>query len=780
MRFSHTLTFLLICCCEFSLGFSQGNVLTNHIPVREYGRDLPSAWAGGLTAPQFSEIDLNGDNVLDLFVFDRFDDQILTFVNGGTPNEVDYRFAPEFIPEFPRTMEEWVLLRDYDGDGYMDIFTAVASPNNIRVYRNTTASNGGNLSFTLAQDTVHSMYSARRPLFSPRSDIAAIDDVDGDGDLDIITFDTGGAFLEWHRNTSMETLGNLSGLEYELASVCYGHIKEATFGCTATVDMAPCAPGNKVSGHSSDLQGNEWVGSGQKNIGRDQADRNSERSFSLVGDGRDGDPRHVGSTLLSINLNGDSRKDFLVGDTDCNKVYALVDSDTGSVAHINLFIDSFPNYDIPVNVLTFPANFYLDLNNDGIKDLVSAPNRIGNVADERSVWWYENLGQDDAPFFEFQEIGFLQKDMIETGSGTVPVFFDYDQDGLLDLMVGNLGRFDTVSSYTPSLRVYRNTGTSASPAFDLIDDDYLGLSSLPQFADLSYVSPTFGDLDGDGDKDLLFGSREGEIWYFRNDGPSGGTANFVFVSDDYFNIDADLFTAPFLGDFDQDGDQDLLIGNIRGDVHYYENTGTVTNANFSFVTDSFGGIEITDNTGQTFTNGFARPIVVDYDLDGDPEVLVGTIEGPVEVYEGFSLIPGATFSFAGELFGWDYGAYSSPTTAVIDSTGNLTYITGTLRGGLHLVTATGFVSAEEAVEITQGSMRLFPNPAEDHVSVIINNFKGRPVFEVALIDGLGRVLKTDQSRGLEFSVDLNGIASGLYWLKVEGDGISDVKKILVK
>lgn len=750
MRLSHIFSLFLCCCGGFFSGFAQGNVLVNHIPVSENGRQLPSAWAGGLTTPQFSEIDLNGDNILDLFVFDRYDDQLLTFINGGTPDSVDYHYAPEYIPEFPRTMQEWVLLRDYDGDGYMDIFTAVASPNNIRVYRNTTASNGGNLSFTLAQDTVYSMYSARRPLFSPRSDIAAIDDVDGDGDLDILTFDTGGAFLEWHRNTSMETLGNLSGLEYELASICYGHIKEELFGCTAAVDLAPCAPGNKTS--------DPWN----------------------VADDRDGDPRHVGSTILSINLNGDSRKDLLIGDTDCNKMYALVDSDTGSVAHINLMLDSFPIYDVPVDVLTFPASFYLDINNDGIKDLIAAPNRIGNISDERSVWWYENLGQDDSPFFEFQGIGLIQDDMIETGSGTNPTFFDYNQDGLMDLIIGNLGHFDTVSSYTPSLQLYQNIGTASSPAFDLVDEDYLGLSSLPQYADLSYVHPTFGDLDGDGDKDLLFGSREGEIWHFRNDGPIGGTANFVFVTDDYFNITVDLLTAPFLGDFDSDGDQDLLIGNIRGDIHYYENTGSSTNAIFTFVTDSFGDIEITDNTGQVFTNGVAKPIVVDYDFDGDLEVLVGSIEGPVEVYENFSLSPGASFTYAGKLFGEDFGAYSSVTTAAIDSTANLTYVVGNFRGGLNLVTTTGFVSAEEASPEVQGNITLFPNPAQNQFSIRIDNFRGKPVFETSLMDGLGRIISTTETRGTEFTIDIQNLPSGMYWIKVQGEDASWVKKLLVQ
>lgn len=736
MRFCHTIVLLLLCCTSVLQLKGQVFQRSNAIPVLEDGRVLPAPWAGGFSAPQFSEVDLDQDGTLDLFVFDRTDGEVFPFLNQGLADSVHYIYAPEYLSAFPRNMSSWALMRDYDGDGYQDIFTAIEAPSNIRVYRNTTASNGGNLAFSVVQDTIYSIYTSRRPIFMPRTDMPAIDDVDGDGDLDILTFDSGGSLVEWHKNMSMETLGNLTGLEYERASLCYGHFKEDELTCDADVDRAPCAPGNKMPNAAPTFE--EIEGS-----------------------------RHAGSTLLSIQLNGDSRKDLLVGDVGCNTMYALYDSDTSNVAHFNAIERGFPMNDVPIDVLTFPAAFYLDVDNDGINDLITAPNVKGNMSDELGVWWHKNEGLNNNPDFKFQEIGFLQKDMIETGSGTVPTFFDFNRDGLNDLVVGNLGRFDTAGGFTPSFQLYENVGTAQAPAFELIEDDFLGLSS-PAFQDplLSYVHPTFGDLDGDGDQDLLFGSRNGEIWHYRNDGTAQNPLSFTYVTDDYFTINADLFTAPDLSDLDNDGDQDLIIGNIRGDVHYYENQGSSTAADFVFITATFGDIEITDFTGQSFTNGASRPYVLDYDNDGQVEILVGTIEGAIEVFDDFSLTPGAVFTKVADLGNFDFGAYSTVTAAVLDSTSTLTYVMGNFRGGLNLVTSTGVVGAEEERAIPQASISIFPNPAQDQVSILVEGYRGKPNFKLDVIDNLGRVVTQAKFRGFEHQLDLPALADGMYWLRL--------------
>ena len=86
---------------------------------------LALAWAGGLNSPQFSQIDLNGDGLKDLFVFERnFYGMVKTFINQGVEGEAAYRYDPFYRSGFPQ-MSNWALLADYNCDGREDLFTDV-------------------------------------------------------------------------------------------------------------------------------------------------------------------------------------------------------------------------------------------------------------------------------------------------------------------------------------------------------------------------------------------------------------------------------------------------------------------------------------------------------------------------------------------------------------------------------------------------------------------------------------------------------------------------------
>lgn len=712
---------------------SQAYVLSTAIPVTVQGDTLTAAWAGGLNSPQFSAMDLDGDSHIDLVVFDRYDETILTFLNSGLPNQVDYRYAPEYEALFPSDLVAWALLRDYNGDGHMDIFTATPSGSNIRVFRNNAANNGGQIQFVLEEDTIQTTYPPVRYLYAPRSDIPSIEDMDGDGDLDILSFDVGGSFVEFHRNTSMETLGNLSGLSYEVESICYGHFRESSSGCTATIGLAPCQSGNKLQ---------------------------NPVPTPMSG------ARHAGSTLLSLDLNGDNVNDLLVGDISCTHIYALFGSDTSAVAHFDSIETDYPFADVPVEIPYFPAAYYIDVDNDGVKDLICAPNQTGNVEDKAGVWRYKNDGANNYPLLQREEVGFLQNEMIEIGSGAIPLLFDFNADGLTDLLVAGLGRTDSAGGYHAAMHLFENTGTTAQAAFSLVDPDYLGLGSSPAFDGLDYFAPTLGDLDGDGDQDMLIGDRAGNLHHFRNDGGGSAPANFAFTTSSYFNINADLFTHPFLYDLDGDGDQDLLIGNIRGDIQYYQNIGSPTSPNFILQTGFFGGIEITDFTGQSFTNGFARPMVTDYDDDGDLEVLVGTIEGLIEVYEDFSLSPNAQFTYAGNLFNTDFGRQSCLSTGTIDSTGAPAYAIGNFRGGLNLYTFTGTVSTPKPKPEAL-SLDIFPNPTTGRLQIRIKGPGQARSYQWTIVDIFGRTILRNQFKGQETELDLSTLPAGVYTLVLQ-------------
>src|ERR1051326_6298663 len=93
-RIQHSrLLFSIFLFFPFALSAQMG--FTRQDSVRVYYNNVlqPYAWAGGVNSPQFSEIDLNQDGILDLFVFDRTGNKIITFLNLGTPNQVSYVLA---------------------------------------------------------------------------------------------------------------------------------------------------------------------------------------------------------------------------------------------------------------------------------------------------------------------------------------------------------------------------------------------------------------------------------------------------------------------------------------------------------------------------------------------------------------------------------------------------------------------------------------------------------------------------------------------------------------
>src|ERR1043166_8725794 len=98
--------FICGCLIAFlSSGISQAQSIAfrrfDSIPVIENHIPLNNPWAGGINFPLFSEIDLNGDGVHDLFMVDRVNNRVSTFINDGTPGTLAWHDAPEYISHFP-------------------------------------------------------------------------------------------------------------------------------------------------------------------------------------------------------------------------------------------------------------------------------------------------------------------------------------------------------------------------------------------------------------------------------------------------------------------------------------------------------------------------------------------------------------------------------------------------------------------------------------------------------------------------------------------------------
>ncbi|WPF87095.1 FG-GAP-like repeat-containing protein [Cyanobacterium aponinum AL20118] len=199
----------------------------------------------------------------------------------------------------------------------------------------------------------------------------------------------------------------------------------------------------------------------------------------------------------------------------------------------------------------------------------------------------------------------------DIGSYSAPSVIDLDQDGDLDLFIGN---------YEGAIDYYENTGTKNQPSFTRnTSNNPFSAIDLNGATSPGYSNPAFGDVDGDDDQDLILGSSDGKIRFYRN---NNLTFTEITGSNNPFNsIDIGDYSAPILVDIDSDSDLDLFVGSGDGLIKFYRNTGSETNPVFveENAENPFQNVDLGDR---------ASIIFADLDEDGDLDaVLTGDTNG---------------------------------------------------------------------------------------------------------------------------------------------------------
>jgi len=587
----------IILCLLFSIAFHSVFAQFyfqrfDGVPVTQENGPVSFPWAGGINHPQFSNIDLNMDGRNDLYVFDKSGDKTVCFT---TDAQDQLQLAPNYREmfvnrhsTFTSRMHDWVLLRDFNADGKMDVFTY--SNGGLAVYRND--GNSDTLIFTLMTKKLLSDYgSGIINIYVSPTDLPAIMDVDGDSDMDLVTFSLFGTSAEYHENQSMELYGIPDSLAMQLATPCWGDFEEDPSTVSASLNVS-CKGGTQPNSNSPNNEG----------------------------------ARHSGFTMLGVDIDGDNDQDLVLSKVSFNTMNILMNTGDATSAHMGsqdlTFPANFQNTDA-IDLYTFPAAFLADVNNDGKDDLLFSSYQENNGHDYHSAYLYSN-SSSGAFDLDFVQNDFLQDNMIELGTSAYPVFFDYDQDGLADMLVGNKGYFVSTGVYSAQLAYYRNTGTATQPAFTLITRDLDNLSQLG----LGNIAPTFGDIDGDGDMDMLIGAASGLVHYFENSAGAGNPCDFSLTEPGFQGITVDgQFATPCLYDIDGDQILDLVIGERNGNLNYFHNNGTATAPQFAMTDNEFGGIDMRRN-GLSF--GYSAPFVFEH--GGQLQMLVGSESGDIDLY----------------------------------------------------------------------------------------------------------------------------------------------------
>jgi uncharacterized protein (DUF2141 family) len=553
--------------------------------ARMDGARVEQPFLGGFNIPRPQLVDIDGDGDEDLFLQEVSGSvSFYEHVPGATP---EYQWRTERYQDLE--IGEWYRFVDLDRDGDVDLL-AESPFSYVRYWRNDGTPRRAR--FVEAADSLRD--TDGRPLFSDRQNIPNATDIDCDGQMDLFIGRLEGTVTRYE-----ETGTDANGVPR------FRHVTDRFENIEIVAQIGSRHGANTMAFGDIDDDGDEDLFWGDyfepgvlllENTGTCRTPSLSGEPVSFPTD----EPlRTSGYAAPTVgDVDGDGDPDLLVGvlggaynpnTTTIDNLHYIEQTAPGAFTQRTSRFLSTLDYgaeSVPVAV---------DLDGDGDLDLLVGNKIEQDDTQNGKLYRLVNEGSARAP--RFREEGALD---VVGGYHLVPAFVDLDADGDLDAVLG---------TWADQIRMYRNDATDGSIALTLVDSAVVSLTRGRN------ATPALGDLDGDGDLDLLAGEASGSLNYWENTGSATRPA-FTLVSDEFGGFDVGRRSFPVLRDHDGDGDLDLLVGSEGAGIRLFRNVGTRIAPDFV----DEGALDVS-------TFGFAAPAFADLDGDGDDDLLLGGQRG---------------------------------------------------------------------------------------------------------------------------------------------------------